>query len=166
MIYRVCEHYYNDDLPIIQNIPEECFVCLEMDDCNGLKSINLKTQHIYIKNCTCNGWIHRSCLETWCKKNAACPICRMQISVNIPVNYSLIVTFRIHVIYFSVIQIFKKLIKFVVMISFFYTSCQIYFSLFFITFINKNIDNNYSFNSYSGFDFNNQLLLKNTTEEY
>jgi hypothetical protein len=166
MIYRVCEHYYNDDFPTISDIPEECFVCFEIDDCNGLKSISLKNQNLYKNNCTCNGWIHMSCLELWCKKNNTCPICRIKVSINIPNPYNsyiFVIGFRMHNLYLFLFKISKKILKFITILFIFYTSCQIYFSFIFTILINKSIYGYYSYNTYTGFDFANESFIQNIT---
>lgn len=89
MIFRVCEHYYNDFISIensenIEHSEGECFVCFEIKTENEYKPFQLINQNIYVKQCNCNGWIHQNCLEIWLKKsNNKCPICRKKIVKNI-----------------------------------------------------------------------------------
>ena len=47
---------------------------------NGEIPINLKTQCYYLKVCSCNGWIHSTCLNTWCLKTNKCPMCRTHMT--------------------------------------------------------------------------------------
>lgn len=76
MIFRVCEHY-DDEQPIYYDYyDKECFVCFELKSSHGLKTINLINQTLYINRCVCNGPIHKECLELWFNMNNTCPICR------------------------------------------------------------------------------------------
>ena len=36
------------------------------------------------KYCECDGWIHKTCLDSWFKIKFTCPICRNSISSFIP----------------------------------------------------------------------------------
>lgn len=80
MIFRVCEHY--DDQNIYEEYynknyyNKECFICFEFKSSDGLNTINLMEQTIYLNNCMCNGSIHEECLKIWFDKNSSCPICR------------------------------------------------------------------------------------------
>lgn len=60
---------------------EDCFICYEMIN-NNKKPIRLKSECYYIKKCTCNGWIHKGCLDYWYNKKPVCPICRNNIYKN------------------------------------------------------------------------------------
>jgi hypothetical protein len=81
MIFRVYDHY-DDNQPNTTSLsmPNECFICYDIR--NGLESypISLKSQSNYIKTCRCDGWIHKQCLDIWCKKQNKCPICRLKLS--------------------------------------------------------------------------------------
>lgn len=74
MSYRLVEHY-NHDIDV-DSIIGDCFVCYEFKNENEELPINLKQQCYYLKICSCNGWIHTSCLTTWCIKSIKCPMCR------------------------------------------------------------------------------------------
>ena len=74
MSYRLVEHY-NDAIEE-DSLIGECFVCYEFKIENEEVPINLKHQCYYFKICSCNGWIHATCLNTWCLKTNNCPICR------------------------------------------------------------------------------------------
>ena len=76
MIFRVCEHY-DDEQPIDDEYcDKECFICFEFKSSKGLKTINLIDQTIYLNECICNGRIHDECLQLWFNTNSSCPICR------------------------------------------------------------------------------------------
>jgi hypothetical protein len=79
MLYKFIEDY--DDL-IIQEIntiqhceQNECFICFEFQKVKEIPN-KLKNQTIFLKFCSCDGWIHDSCLKTWFNINEKCPICR------------------------------------------------------------------------------------------
>jgi hypothetical protein len=74
MNYRLIDHY-NDTIEE-DSLIGDCFVCYEFKIENGEIPINLKTQCYYLKVCSCNGWIHSTCLNTWCLKTNKCPMCR------------------------------------------------------------------------------------------
>ena len=75
MSYRLVEHY-DDDIEIEDSKIGDCFVCYEFKIENEEIPINLKQQCYYLKICACNGWIHTTCLHTWCLKTNKCPMCR------------------------------------------------------------------------------------------
>lgn len=58
----------------------ECFICLQETYIDN-KSIPIRLVHqpLYIKSCSCDGWIHYSCLESWYDANDSCPICRIRV---------------------------------------------------------------------------------------
>ena len=56
-----------------------CFVCYEKSISNEKKPLKLKTQEYYIKSCTCDGLIHKNCLDKWYTFTQKCPICKEQI---------------------------------------------------------------------------------------
>jgi len=67
----------------------ECFVCYESR--NGNESpIKLRNQIYYTKNCYCDGFIHKKCLDKWFNKNKSCPICRNNICENVTLTVSII----------------------------------------------------------------------------
>lgn len=74
------ENYEQDTIcekPIVYN-ENECFVCLEVYFDN-LKTIKLNKMEEYIKDCSCDGWIHEKCFNKWHIVNKKCPICRTVI---------------------------------------------------------------------------------------
>lgn len=97
MLFRVYEHYGNEDFFNIKNIitqkdslnlsdnddndKEECFICYEYKTDNEFKPICLKLQTIYINSCSCNAVVHNCCLKLWFNKNQNCPICRKKMLI-------------------------------------------------------------------------------------
>jgi hypothetical protein len=79
MTYRLVEHY-DDDIEIEDSIIRDCFVCYEFKITNEEIPINLKQHCYYQQVCSCNGWIHKTCLDTWCLKTNKCPICRTHMT--------------------------------------------------------------------------------------
>ena len=60
----------------------ECFICFEIIRAQQFPQ-SLKNQKIFFKFCSCDGWIHDSCLKTWFNTNEVCPICRNIMVYNI-----------------------------------------------------------------------------------
>lgn len=56
-----------------------CFICYEINIPDERKPMKLKTQKYYIKDCSCDGLIHKYCLDIWYSKTKKCPICREHI---------------------------------------------------------------------------------------
>jgi hypothetical protein len=77
-------YIYNEDIKESQEKYElfhdekECFICLEVYIDNS-KTIRLNNMNNYIKTCSCNGWIHEQCFNSWHIVNKHCPICRTVI---------------------------------------------------------------------------------------
>lgn len=122
MIYRVCEHYYNDETIYNINNYNECLVCLEYEIDDGIKTITLKN-YLLIKSCNCDAWIHESCLELWLKKNNKCPICRIEITkknqLKEPTNGVEIYSYSLFMLCLNFMYF---IIKFTFIFSFFYYS--------------------------------------------
>lgn len=76
---------YNDNNIIIKKKKkrkcEECFICFQIIN-NKKTPFRLKSECYYQKKCTCNGWVHKSCLDYWYYKKPVCPICRNRIYKN------------------------------------------------------------------------------------
>jgi len=74
--------YYDEqdtiyEKPIVYN-ENECFICLEVYFDN-VTAIKLNKMEEYIKECSCDGWIHEKCFNKWHNVNKKCPICRTVI---------------------------------------------------------------------------------------
>ena len=82
MLFRTYEVYDICDLNMNYPELEECFICYEILCENKSKIIKLKKQNFYIKNCTCDGFIHIFCLDKWYNLNKTCPVCRQNILKN------------------------------------------------------------------------------------
>ena len=52
----------------------ECLICLEINGSDDNICIRIENQ-FYIKECSCDGWVHEYCLNIWYIKNNKCPIC-------------------------------------------------------------------------------------------
>jgi len=79
MLYRLCEHY-DTNLQIYRSqFDNDCFICFEYKNEDGILPINLKDQQLYFNQCICNGSVHNTCLKIWVYKNKSCPICRIKI---------------------------------------------------------------------------------------
>ena len=77
-INNYCDNQYTIyEKPILYN-ENECFICLEVYFDN-LKTIKLNKMEEYIKDCSCDGWIHEKCFNKWHIVNNKCPICRTVI---------------------------------------------------------------------------------------
>jgi hypothetical protein len=64
---------------VINEYEYECLICLEVKNTNNEKTFRLNDLEICEKQCECNGWFHKSCLDTWFIIKFACPICRNEI---------------------------------------------------------------------------------------
>jgi hypothetical protein len=75
----------NNNNSINSNINEnECLICLEVKNNNNEKTIKLNDLACCEKYCECDGWIHKTCLDSWFIIKFTCPICRNSISSFIP----------------------------------------------------------------------------------
>jgi hypothetical protein len=79
MLYRLCEHYNIDSQIYKSQFDNDCFICFEYKNDDGILPINLKDQELYLNQCICNGSVHNQCLKIWIYKNKSCPICRIKI---------------------------------------------------------------------------------------
>jgi hypothetical protein len=129
---------YNNDNFLIQinnkKIKKEgCFICYEIIK-NNKTPIRIKSECYYQKNCTCDGWVHKNCLDYWYNKSPICIICRNRIYKNpsimikiFKINYNLFVfiTFiqsniRNSIIIINNNIIFIKITYYILLFWFFY----------------------------------------------
>jgi len=82
MLFRLCEHYENNCPIYKHDTINECFICFEYKNDNGILPIYLKAQNLYLNECVCNGSVHIECLKIWFNKNKKCPICRIEVIEN------------------------------------------------------------------------------------
>lgn len=74
-------NHYDDTIKLVKTRkPDECFICYEV--MNYKKPIRLKNNCYYLKKCTCDGSIHKKCLDYWYNIKNTCPICRITIVKN------------------------------------------------------------------------------------
>ena len=93
----------------------ECFICYEIILPDKTKPIKLISQKDYVKNCTCNGWIHKNCLNNWYNISKKCPICR-EIITKAPD----IIIIKKENLYIVILKNIYKTIKFFIILSFIY----------------------------------------------
>ena len=139
MYFRVIDHYQDDeDNDIIHNNNDndndndinsiECFVCYEIRNENECNPIKLRSQIYYSKKCSCDGFIHKKCLDKWFNTNKSCPICRNNIYENITLTVSIINNKSFGHAFFAFILV-KKNLKVILN----YSYCLLIF-IFFIEF--------------------------------
>jgi hypothetical protein len=133
MLFRTYDVYYDkDDIQksIVNQELEECFICYEFITENNMKTIKLRDQNYYMKKCSCEGYIHKKCLDKWYELNLTCPICRQQIIkidniifrvLNFNQNFVLIYLFFKNNIYY--------IKKYLVSIVFLYIFINFYFNI-------------------------------------
>ena len=82
MLFRVCEHY-DDDTNYKNALIEvkDCFICFELINANEFKKNKLNNNSLFIKNCRCDGYVHKKCLKIWFDIHKSCPICRKTVSI-------------------------------------------------------------------------------------
>ena len=139
---------YND--LIIQQInnneihePEECFICFELQKAEEIP-IQLKHQTIFLKFCSCDGWIHNSCLKIWFDINEKCPICRriMLLNTNFDLQYGFLIYYYIYIIKICI----NKFIHNIVRLRNFFIFCAIIANILnIISNCFKHINNNYEY---------------------
>ena len=138
MIFRVYEHY-DDNQPIYSrcNNQDDCFICYELSTDVESYPISLKYQLNYNKQCKCDGWIHKSCLDTWYKKQKKCPICRLEIQERTDNVYTVISFIPYsNRIYLFLCKSLWKLANIVVYYILIYTVIEFYLN----TILHKHID--------------------------
>jgi hypothetical protein len=72
------------DASLIPLDSDMCLICLEpCEETNKL----FKMQDIVFLNalCKCNGKFHVNCLVNWSKVSKTCPICRIQLTINLDI---------------------------------------------------------------------------------
>jgi len=85
MYFQIYNHFDNDETNYTyketNQMRDICIVCLEnsdkkLSDSSFLYSENLKLEKI----CSCECFIHQTCLDPWLYKNESCPICRKKMN--------------------------------------------------------------------------------------
>ena len=118
MLFLTYEPYSDDEIHSNEistentdNVRLECFICYDTYDKEHLL-ISLKEIEIldYKKGCSCDGWIHIHCLETWYHHHHRCPICRKHIERNhFQMDHSSHLRIRIYLSFvsFALYQMYK-----------------------------------------------------------
>ncbi len=90
--------YESDRMKLKDNV---CIVCLENSDHKLSESSFMNSENLKLeKNCSCECFIHQSCLEPWICKNGSCPICRKKMAAVVfrnamqDENYFIVLYFR------------------------------------------------------------------------
>jgi len=67
---------------------DECFICFEISNkCEKYPS-RLNNLEDYIKNCSCDGYVHNICIEKWYNNYKTCPICcKKMLYINLDLQY-------------------------------------------------------------------------------
>ena len=99
----------------VKNELSECFICFEILQ-DKTKPIKLISQEKYVKNCTCNGWIHINCLDKWYNISKKCPICRECITK----KSDILIIKKENLYYIFICRNFYKIIKFSIILLFIY----------------------------------------------
>lgn len=107
----------NDIEPLEEN---ECFICFEIQKIEEFP-IRLKNQALFLKFCSCDGWIHDSCLKVWFDANEKCPICRkiMILNENLDLHYGFYIVYYFYCLKKFIINILNTIIRFRNIVIFF-----------------------------------------------
>jgi hypothetical protein len=159
MLFRTCDHYYNDEL-VINSETSVCFICYELlyED---MKPIKLNSKTYYIKKCNCEGFVHKKCIDKWYNINNSCPICRSTIIKNTNfITKILAINHYFVIFYFFYLRNFIKIKRYFFILFYIYFTSEIYFTL-----LNSNFIYYYS-NKYRGFNENygfDDIIFKNSS---
>jgi hypothetical protein len=122
-------NHYNDSSELVRKKRklEACFVCYEI--INNKKPIRLRNNCYYLKNCTCDGSIHKKCLDYWYNIKQTCPICRITILKNSGIMIKIFKLdrnlFLLIVFIKNNIQRIKKFLLFFLLVCFLYNMLEI-----------------------------------------
>jgi hypothetical protein len=157
MYYRVCEHYDNNNLQIStetgDEIVNECFICFEYKNDDGIIPIYLKNQSLYLCQCVCNGSVHNECLKIWFNKNKTCPICRIKVIEN---NKATVVIYN-YIPYGILIYTYIKIITLTLTrMCLFFIFLFVFIDFYFVIIKNKSRQyNDYAYTSMPILDYEN-----------
>jgi len=158
MLFRTYDPYY-DDL-VINSETNVCFICYEVLFEN-MKPIKLNSKIYYMKNCNCDGFIHKKCIDTWYNINNSCPICRTAIVKNTNFISKILAMNNCFVIfYFFYLKNLIKIKRYLLILFYIYFASEFYFIVLNIIF-QYNLQNRYkSFNEIYGF---NDSIFENSS---
>jgi len=154
MYFSRCDHYLcdaedlhnTDNVDTLENMNEAnhvfeyniCFVCLEIKDPRQNEYCITLHNNLYIKMCTCNGWIHKSCLNIWYNQNKRCPVCLCKMIQKMETRHVTCIS-----IYSKINKIFKIVRLHIVYIRLGFSFLSLvwfyYHFIFFLAFLIKNI---------------------------
>jgi hypothetical protein len=154
MYFSTCDHYLcdaedlhnTDDTDTLENMNEAnhiveyniCFVCLEIKDPYQNEYCITLHNNLYIKICTCNGWIHKRCLNIWYNQNKQCPVCLCKMIQKMETRDVTCIS-----IYSKINKIFKIICVNIVYIRLLFSFLSLvwfyYHFIFFLAFLIKNI---------------------------
>lgn len=109
------------------NIIDYCFICYEIRCGDETYPIKLNSNIYYIKNCVCDGYIHKKCLDLWYNNYPNCPICRIDIEKRTHL-FTLLFCNNRHTLfmYLTIKNNTKIIVKFLFLFIFFYYTLEIY----------------------------------------
>ena len=82
-LFKMSSYKELDDIAIvIDPNPDDCIICYD----NTINKYGDQLKTLYDKNnllceCSCNVFIHESCLKDWLNVSQSCPVCRRDIKV-------------------------------------------------------------------------------------
>jgi len=158
MLFRTFEPYYNDE--ISSNI---CFICYEIENDIGDRTIQINSKEDYIKICICNLWVHNNCLNKWYENSNVCPICRSQVNKKFPLNIFLYLNNYYIILFTNFSRNYNNIIRFFLTLIFIFYTFQYYLLIF-----NYNYDNNddkYKYSKYNKYD-NDKYKYNNNNIKY
>ena len=133
MLFRVCEHYDDNQVNYEKSIiyHKECFICFDIITINEVKCNTLNNQSLCIKNCTCDGAVHKKCLKIWVDLHKSCPICRKKVS---EINTVSIILYNYipfgNYIYVKIRKISYSIIRFMIVLLISYNIVDFYLRVF------------------------------------
>ncbi len=71
--YRIFERDHEQPLGSPYN--PECIICLD-DNADTDEIVNINLLKLFKKKCSCDCFVHSSCLQKWIESTPICPICR------------------------------------------------------------------------------------------
>jgi hypothetical protein len=158
MIFRTYDPYY-DDL-VINYETNVCFICYEVL-CENMKPIKLNSKIYYLKNCNCDGFIHKKCIDTWYNINNSCPVCRTTIVKNTNfISKILAMNSYFVIFYFFYLKNLIKIKRYLLILFSIYFTSEFYFTI-----LNSNFQYNFQ-NRYRSFGenygFNDDIFVNSS----
>jgi hypothetical protein len=142
------DHYdiYNKDYSTLDD-EIFCLICHDKDCLQ--KHIKLNSNIYYFKQCACDGYIHKNCLDIWLNLNMSCPYCRKEIKVKSSLlKKTIIVSYNyVYKIYIYYLINIIKIQGFVFVLFWFYFIFNVYFTFFYNNTYKNIYDNPYEKNN-------------------